>query len=332
MLDNRLAIASVSLGEHDSHTLPNKITAAAQNGFAGIEITYPDLQAHAAKTSTPILDAARQIKVLCQENGIHVLALASFQNYEGSLHPLIDRLKKAEKWLEIARTLGAEHLQIPSNYERVINNDHRLMVSELRQLADLASAKHPVIRVAYENLAWSSHCTTWQEALMIVQEVNRDNFGLCLDSFHLSTFLWADPYSPSSRQADGDERLRESLQKLVKNCPLDKLFYIQLSDGEPMDPPYSESHPWFDPSLEPGHVWSNEARPFPLETEYGAFMPVQEISQAFLVDLSFKGWVSLETFDRRMRKPENGPSENAKRGVAAWQNLHKRLSQRQRFD
>jgi hypothetical protein len=143
----------------------------------------------------------------------------------------------------------------------------------------------------------------------------------------LSTFLWADPYSPSSRQTNGDERLKESLRILVKDCPLDKLFYLQLSDGEPTDPPYSKSHSWYDPLLEPGHVWSNEARPFPLETEYGAFMPVQEISQAFLVDLGFTGWVSLETFDRRMRKKENGPIQNAKRGATAWQNLRERLSQ-----
>jgi hypothetical protein len=45
MLDNSLAIATVSLGEHASHILPGKITAAAQNSFSGIEITYPDLDA-----------------------------------------------------------------------------------------------------------------------------------------------------------------------------------------------------------------------------------------------------------------------------------------------
>ncbi len=295
-------------------------------GFAGIEITYPDLEGHATSLSVSMLQAARQIRALCQEKGIHVLAFASFQNYEGSLVPLSERLEKAERWLEIARTLGAEHLQIPSNYERVINNDHQLMVSELRQLADRAAAKDPVIKVAYENLAWSSHCRLWQEALRIVEEVDRDNFGLCLDSFHLCTFLWADPYSPSGRQQDGNQKLQESLGELVKNCPVNRLFYLQLSDGERLDPPYSEQHPWYDPSLEVGHVWSNEARPFPLETEYGAFMPVEEVSRAFLVDLGFKGWVSLETFDRRMKQQENGPAENAKRGAAAWQKLRERLS------
>nr|KAK5448881.1 hypothetical protein LTR18_001969 [Exophiala xenobiotica] len=330
MLENKLAIVSVSLGQHTSHTLTDKIAGAAHAGFAGIEIAYPDLEAYAAALSVSMLVSARQIGDFCKEKEIHVLAFASFQNYEGSPLPLSDRLEKAEKWLELARALGAEHLQMPSNYERVINNHHQVMVSELRQLADRASAKRPIIKIAYENLAWSSHCTTWQEALVIVQEVDRDNFGLCLDSFHLSTFLWADPYSTSNRQPNGDETLEESLRALAQDCPLDRLFYLQLSDGERMDPPYSESHPWYSPSLEVGHVWSNEARPFPLETEYGAFMPVQEIAQAFLVGLGFKGWVSLETFDRRMRKKENGPGQNAKRGAAAWQNLSDRILQARR--
>lgn len=109
MLDNKLAIASVSLGQHESHTLPDKIRAAAQSSFGGIEITYTDLQACATSISAPMLDAARQVKDICKEKEIHILALASFQNYEGSLQPLTERLEKAEKWLEIARKGPSEN-------------------------------------------------------------------------------------------------------------------------------------------------------------------------------------------------------------------------------
>ena len=187
------------------------------------------------------------------------------------------------------RTLGAEYLQVPSTYDKNVSGDHEVIISELRQLSDLARASKPAIKIAYENLAWSTHCTLWQDGLKIVLEVDRDNFGLCLDSFHFSTALWADPFSPSGKQPNGDKRLEESLQSFVKNCPLDKIFYIQLSDGELLDPPYCESHPWYDPDLAVCHVWSNEARPFPLEKEYGAYMPVQTIDQAFLVDKGFSG-------------------------------------------
>lgn len=325
MIDNKLAIASVSLGQHPSHTLPDKIVAAAQNDISGLEITYPDLETYANSLSIPMLDAALKIKTICSENDITILSFASFQNFEGHLSPLDERLAKASRWLAITRALGAEYLQAPSTYVAEINTDRKVIVSDLRQLADLAAASKPVIKIAYENLAWSTHCTLWQEALEIVRQVDRDNFGLCLDSFHIAVALWGDPFSPSGRQPNGDDKLKESLQFFVKECPVDKLFYIQLSDFELMDPPYSDSHPWYDPSLAVGHVWSNEARPFPLEKDHGAYMPVQAIAQAFIVDIGFTGWVSLETFDRRMKEEENGPTHAARRAISSWRRLRERL-------
>lgn len=325
MLSSKIAIASPSLGEHPSHTLPDKIIAAATNGFSGIEITYPDLEAHAKDISVSMLEAANQIRHLCNEKNLTVLAFASFQNFEGNKTPLDKRLQTATIWLDLARALGAEHLQIPSIYLRDINNDHDLMVTELRQLTDLAASAEPVVKVAYENLGWATHVVLWQDALRMVEEVDRPNFGLCLDSFHLSVALWGDAFTASGIQPNGDENLAESLRLFVRDCPIKRIFYVQLSDGERIDPPYSETHPWYDPTLEPGHVWSNEARPFPLEKEYGAYMPVLEITRAFLVEKGFEGWVSLETFDRRMREEGNGPERNARRGMKAWRNLKRAL-------
>lgn len=329
MLNNRLAIASVSLGQHTSHTLPQKIDAAAQNGITGIEITYPDLSTYASSQACSLHKAAQNIKHLCREHHLHILALAPFENFEGHTSPIASRLKTAQHWLDIARLLGAEHLQVPSSYDRNSNRDRGVIVSELGQLADLAASSQPVIKVAYENLAWSTHCSLWQEALSIVQEVDRENFGLCLDSFHLAVSLWGDPYSKSGIQRHGERQLARSLRDLVDSCPLERIFYLQLSDGERMDPPYSEEHPWYDASLEVGHVWSMHARPFPLESDCGAYMPVEAIAKAFLVDLDFKGWVSLETFDRRMKQERYTPEVNAERASRSWDDLKKRLSDRQ---
>lgn len=132
MISNRLAIASVSLGRHSSHTLPRKIVAAAQNGISGLESTYPDLEFYSISLSTPILDAALKIKDLCAENGILLVSLAPFENFEGHVSPLKERLAKASSWLAIARTLGAEYLQVPSTYDSNVNGDHEVIVSELR--------------------------------------------------------------------------------------------------------------------------------------------------------------------------------------------------------
>jgi hypothetical protein len=97
MIANQLAIASVSLGQHSSHSLPLKVIAAAQGRFSGLEITYPDLESYAATLSTPILEAARQISDLCKAHGIFILALVSFQNFKGNKSPLEKRLKEEDR-------------------------------------------------------------------------------------------------------------------------------------------------------------------------------------------------------------------------------------------
>lgn len=326
MLQNKLAIASVSLGQHPAHTLPLKITAAAEAGIRGIEITHPDLDHYASALSLPILEAACNIRKLCAHQHLEIIAFASFQNFEGQKSPLPDRLQTAREWLAIADSLGALHLQVPSNFDRSASADREVIASDLRQLCDLAKTLDPVVKIAYENLGWGTHCSLWQHALQIVQDVDRDNFGLCLDSFHFCVALWADPFNESGKQSDGNNKLKRSMKALVKELPLEKLFYLQLSDGELLDPPYSETHPWYDATLEPAHVWSNEARPFPLETEYGSYMPVQEVAHAFLVDLGYTGWVSMETFDRRMKSADQGPLKNARRAVRSWETLRMRLS------
>lgn len=323
----KLAIASPSLGQHISHTLPHKINAAATNGIRGIEITFPDLEAYASSQSLGLQEAARDIKTICEgaPGDLRVISLCPFENFEGHQSPLLDRLGKARQWLGIARALGAEFLQVPSAFDKTSSTDAGRIEEELRQLADLAAAEQPVIKIAYENLAWSTHCSTWQHALRIVQAVDRLNFGLCLDSFHLAVTLWGDPHSSEGIQANGPRQLRESLDTMVKLCPRDKVFYVQLSDGERMDPPYSDSHPWFDPKLDVGHVWSNEARPFPLETECGAYMPIVELAESFLIGIQYEGWVSLETFDRRMREADMGPERNAERASKSWERLTKAM-------
>lgn len=327
MLQNKLAVSSVSLGQHASHTLPQKVNAAAQAGIAGLEITYPDLDDFAKSLSLPILSAAREARRLCDSSKLKILAFAAFENFEGQPSPLSDRLQTAREWLAIANNLGAEHLQVPSNYDRSATGDPDVVASDLRQLCDLARSMKPPIKIAYENLGWGTHCSTWQHALQIVHNVGRENFGLCLDSFHFCVALWADPYREDSIQPHGERQLGKSLQALVRLLPLEKLFYLQLSDGEKLDPPYSPNHPWYNPQLQPGHVWSSEARPFPLETEYGGYMPVAEVARAFLLELGYTGWVSMETFDRRMRSEDQGPSRNARRAARSWENLRSRLDE-----
>ncbi|KAJ6014621.1 hypothetical protein N7540_009212 [Penicillium herquei] len=322
---NKLAIASVSLGQHPSHSLDRKILAASQAGFQGIEIVFSDLDFYSKSNNTSILEGADKVKALCNQKGLEIISLAPFENYEGDRSPLNDRLQKASLWIEVARRLHAPYLQIPSHYGTDPIGNETVIVSELRQLAGLGSSRQPLVSIAYEALSWGTHCSTWEDSLKIVNAVDRDNFGLCIDNFHVVTKVWGDACALSGKFPDADLRLAETLRRFVTDCPMEKIFFIQLSDGEKFDPPFSKAHPWYLEGEAAQFTWSRHARPFPLEKDLGAYMPMIEIAKAWFVDKGYKGWVSLETFDRRMRDEANGPEDSAQRGIQSWQRLQRSL-------
>lgn len=318
---NRLAISTSSLGLHPSHTLDQKIQAAAQHGFEGIEIVYGDLKIYSDRNNLSVAAGAEHIRRACENHRLAIIALVPFENYEGSKSPLRDRLTIAGHWINIARILRAAYIQVPSQYNRDCLGDEILIVSELQQLADLASAAAPVISIAYEPMSWGIHYPTWESSLRLAELVNRDNFGICLDSFHVATKLWASPFEPSGQYPNGARDLAESLHRSITQIPMDKLFYVQLSDGERFDPPFSKAHPWYIEGEAPEFTWSKHARPFPLETELGGYLPLGKIVQAWLIDKNYTGWVSLETFDRRMRDENFSPETAAARGQDSWRKL-----------
>ena len=54
-------------------------------------------------------------------------------------------------------------------------------------------------------------------------------------------------------------------------------------------------------------------------------MPVSELVKAWMIEKEFTGWVSLETFDRRMRERESQPEATAARGIESWKKIQLQL-------
>lgn len=320
-LSNKLGLSTSSLGLHSSHILDQKILAAAKYGFEGIEVVYGDLEIYSNLKNLSLLAGAENIRQLCENNRISIIALVPFENFEGTKTPLQDRLAVAAHWIKIARVLHATYIQVPAQYNPDCIGSESLIVSELQQLADLASTSTPVISIAYEPMSWSIHYSTWESSLRLTELVNRSNFGLCLDTFHIMTKLWASPFEPSGQYPNGPQELTDSLRRSVTALPMNKLFYVQLSDGERFDPPFSEAHPWYADGEAPEFTWSKHARPFPLETEYGGYLPVPEAIRAWLVEKKFTGWVTFESFDRRMRDASFVPETGAARARDSWNKL-----------
>lgn len=316
-----LAIATPSLGLHRSHSLNRKISAADEHGFSGIEIVYSELQVYSQEQDISVIAAATKIRRMCDDRRLQILSLCPFENFEGAPSPIKERLKHASHWVDVARVLGALHIQVPSQFDISASIDESVVVEELQQLADIAGAVSPAIKIAYEPMSWGICYSTWESALRLANLVDRQNFGVCLDTFHVATRIWGCPLAPSGKYLNADLELSNSLRRFVDEFPLEKLFYVQLSDAELLDPPLSTSHPWHLQGEAAEFTWSKHARPFPLEVDMGGYLPIVDILKAWLVDKGFSGWISFESFDRRMKDETYDPMVAAGRAKKSWHKL-----------
>lgn len=326
----KAAITSMSLGRAWAHQLPPKIAAA--RGFAGIEVFYEDLEYHAQSldgglSNQTLLDAAREFKRLCDEEDLKIIALQPFLHYEG----LLDReeherrVEKLHFWFEIARILDTNTIQVPSNFlaPAVITNDLETIVSDLRKMADLGLRQTPSpIRFAYENICWGTFVNKWEQLWQIVAMVDRPNFGMCLDTFHIAGGEWADPASEDGKVSDdADVVLQKSLDRMVRTIDPAKIFYVQLVDGERLESPLRPGHPFWVDGQSARMSWSRNARVFAFEER--GYMPVIKVLKAFVDPpprgLGYKGWVSLELFSRTMAESgDQVPMVHARRGLESW--------------
>ena len=99
MIDKKLAIASVSLDQHSSHTLHKTVVAATQNGISGLEMIYPDLETYAESLSVPIRDTTEKIRRICSLDRITIPSPA----LKGSLRAA---------WLRMPSTYVTDIIQI----------------------------------------------------------------------------------------------------------------------------------------------------------------------------------------------------------------------------
>lgn len=331
------AIATVSLGAADLHSIAAKIDAAANNGQQGLELFHDDL-AQLAKTlrcheceatgrtdRDYEIDAAHAIRDLCAERGLQVLALQPFRHYEGLIDPVqhAQRIDELEHWVRLSKILGDNiFILIPSSFldPSEITGDRDRLVADLAEAADVAFP----IRIAYEALAWGTYINTWEDCWDIVKRANRPNLGICLDTFNIAARVWADPTSPSGRgPASADKDLQISMERLVREIDPDRVIMVQLADGERVDPQSSFLR---TPGLHTLLAWSRNARLFPCEEERGGYLPIGPVTEACLNGLGYTGWVSMEVFSRTTGVDDPSvPDEHAARAGQAWRRMLERL-------
>ena len=182
-------------------TLEAKLEAARAAGFTQIMLSAPDVVGHPGGEQA----AAQAVR----SSGLRVTGfqvLRDFEGLAGHLHAY--KVDIAKSMLEMCRALGSRVLLACSSSSAHASGEQELLVRDLRKLAMLALPLG--IRVAYEALSWGRHVNLLTQAWEIVQEADRSNLGLCIDSYHAI--------------ANGGET------KAAADIDPSKVFLVQLSD------------------------------------------------------------------------------------------------------
>ncbi|MGW1726468.1 bifunctional sugar phosphate isomerase/epimerase/4-hydroxyphenylpyruvate dioxygenase family protein [Streptomyces sp. NPDC002306] len=194
----RTSIATVCL----SGSLTEKLTAAAQAGFDGVEIFENDLL---ASPLTP-----EDIRSRCADLGLSIDLYQPMRDTEAvPADEFARNLRRARHKFQVMRRLGADTVLVCSSVSPLALDDDDLAAEQLSRLADLAQEFG--IRVAYEALAWGRHISTYDHAWHVVASADHPALGTCLDSFHIL-----------SRGTD---------PKAIENIPGEKIFFLQLADA-----------------------------------------------------------------------------------------------------
>lgn len=195
-------IATVSL----SGTLEEKLRAAAEAGFQGVEIFETDFIASAL--------SAEQVRAMLDDLGLACLLYQPFRDFEGMPEPWRARaFARMEQKFAVMKTLGCDRLLVCSNCSPLASGDRDRIVADFRELGELA-ARHGIM-IGYEALAWGRHVNDHRDVWEIVKAVDHPNIGILLDSFHS---LSRDIPNASIREIDPA-----------------KIVFVQLADAPVLD-------------------------------------------------------------------------------------------------
>lgn len=327
-----VSYATCSLGKpsrQSSLPLPLKLSAIAEAGFSGIELSFPDLLGFARASFTKedikeddwdtLCAAGQMVKQLCDAKNLKVMMLQPFSNFEGWPEGSPERdeaFRRAAGWIQIMKAVGTDMLQVGSSDSTGIVSFPEVLAYDLGKLADMLAVHS--LRLAYENWCWATHAPTWRDVWLIIQLANRPNIGLCLDTFQIAGFEWADPTSVSgliADRAEADRVLEKSLAELARTVPKDSIYLLQISDAYRVESPLRDE-PEEKGGLRARGVWSHSHRPLPFD---GGYLPVVQVTKAVL-KTGFRGWFSTEVFDE---KTEDDVTVQAQKAIKAHHRLLK---------
>jgi 2-keto-myo-inositol isomerase len=193
--------------------LEGKLRAIRAAGFTQVMLNATDIVGHPGGEEAAV---AAVRKSALRVTGFQVLR--DFEGLAGHLHAY--KVDVAKAMLLMCQALGSKVLLACSSSSAHASGDASLLINDLQKLATLAVPLG--IRIGYEALSWGRHVNQVMQAWDLVNEADRSNLGLALDSFHilahktdlavleeidpariflvqLSDFMWEETRTPDER-------------------------------------------------------------------------------------------------------------------------------------
>lgn len=194
----RTSIATVCL----SGTLAEKLRAAADAGFDGVEIFEQDL---VVSPHSP-----EQIRQRAADLGLTLDLYQPFRDFEGVEESRFEEnLHRLEAKFILMNRLGIATILLCSNVGTATISDDEVLAAQLRRAGELA--QHYGVRIAYEALAWGRFVNDFEHAQRLVDLADHPHVGTCLDTFHILSRGWA--------------------TDAVEQIAGEKIFFVQLADA-----------------------------------------------------------------------------------------------------
>jgi 2-keto-myo-inositol isomerase len=193
--------------------LEGKLRAIRAAGFTQVMLNATDIVGHPGGEEAAVA-AVRESAL--RVTGFQVLR--DFEGLAGHLHAY--KVDVAKAMLLMCQALGSKVLLACSSSSAHASGAASLLINDLQKLATLAVPLG--IRIGYEALSWGRHVNQVMQAWDLVNEADRSNLGLALDSFHilahktdlavleeidpariflvqLSDFMWEETRTPDER-------------------------------------------------------------------------------------------------------------------------------------
>ncbi len=157
-------------------TLPVKLRAIADAGFAQVMLSARDLTGHAEGVDAAI-HAVRSSGL--RATGFQVLR--DFEGLDGHLHGY--KVDIAKSMIEMCAALGSRVLLACSSVSQHASGDIDHIARDLRKLAMLALPYG--IKIAYEALSWGRHVNEVGQTWDAITRADMPNLGIGIDSYHI---------------------------------------------------------------------------------------------------------------------------------------------------